>query len=46
LGALKQGRICLKLNTVSIMEFRNGKVVHETQYFGLRSGSADRVTPR
>jgi hypothetical protein len=40
--------------TVSIMEFRNGKVVHETQYFtdpfeapARRSqlGSADRVMP-
>src|SRR5262245_36810931 len=38
--------------TVSIMEFRNGKVVHETQYFALRGaglaeamGPADRVTP-
>ena len=26
-----QGRLAY---TVSIMEFRNGKVVHETQYFG------------
>ncbi len=41
--------------TVSIMEFRNGKVVHETQYFGdpfaapplaQAMGSADHVTPR
>jgi hypothetical protein len=40
--------------TVSIMEFRNGKVVHETQYFrrslrraGLAKamGSPDRLTP-
>ena len=40
--------------TVSIMEFRNGKVVHETQYFAdpfeapalaEPMGSADRVTP-
>jgi hypothetical protein len=40
-------------HTVSIMEFRNGKVVHEKQYFAdpLRGagmaeamGSADRVT--
>jgi len=34
--------------TVSIMEFRNGKAVHETQYFASMAeamGSADRVTP-
>jgi hypothetical protein len=38
--------------TVSIMEFRNGKVVHETQYFadpfaapGWRSQWAQEITP-
>jgi ketosteroid isomerase-like protein len=29
-----QGQSQSALYTVSIMEFRNGKVVHETQYFG------------
>jgi hypothetical protein len=44
-----QGRLAY---TVSIMEFRDGKVIHETQYFGdpfeapgvaEAIGSADRV---